>query len=128
MAKETAVSHEILRDFCRFLKDNLNEKKAIAKWMAEKRGIKEASAMRNINRMINYYLGTGKQARSGRKYLGDIKEYLSIRFDNILSSGEYVGTFPNYDLAKEYVKDISVLHIAFNDDFEPVVWRNDESP
>jgi len=127
MVKKT-VDKQNLVDFCRWLKENLEEKKALARYIAEKRGIKVSSALRNLNRMINYYLQTGKQARSGRKYLKDIKEWLQKEFELKIEAGEFVGVFPNLDQAKEYVADIPVLRIGFTGDFEPFVWRTDESP
>jgi len=103
MVKKT-VDKQNLVDFCRWLKENLEEK------------------------MINYYLQTGKQARSGKRYLEDIKEWLQKEFELKIEAGEFVGVFPNLDQAKEYVADIPVLRIGFTGDFEPFVWRTDESP
>jgi len=124
MGKEVNISRENLVEFCKFLNDNKAEKRNLAKWLAEKQGIKEASARRNINRIINYYLQTGKQARSGKKYIPLIKEYLSERFTNSISAGDFVGVFPDYDLAKEYVADLTnVLSVGFTGDFEPYVFR-----
>lgn len=127
MGKKVNVDINALKEFCEFLQEHPDEKTQLVKFIAEKRGIKEASARRNINRMINYYLRTGKQSRSGKEYIPLIQEYLQTRYDNTISLGEFVGEFVNYDMAKEYTSDIPVLHIHFTPDFMPYVWRDVES-
>jgi len=85
----------------------------------EHKEVKEQSILRNINRMIAYYEGTGKQARSGKKYLKYIEIILQERFNlayetAISLGGGVAQRFMTLEDARLYIEDIKVLKVYFN--------------
>jgi hypothetical protein len=85
----------------------------------EHKEVKEESIIRNINRMIAYYEGTGSQARSGRKYLKYLEIILQERFNiaheaAISLGGGIAQRFLRLEDARLYIIDIDVLKIYFN--------------
>jgi hypothetical protein len=85
----------------------------------ENKEVKEESVLRNINRMIAYYEGTGAQARSGKKYLKYLEMILQERFNIALEVATSLGggiaqRFLTLQDARVYISDISVLKVYFD--------------
>jgi hypothetical protein len=85
----------------------------------EHKEVKEASVLRNINRMIAYYEGTGSQARSGKKYLKYLEiilqERFNIAYETAISLGGGVAQrFLSLEDARLYIADIEILKVYFN--------------
>jgi hypothetical protein len=85
----------------------------------EHKEVKEASVLRNINRMIAYYEGTGSQARSGKKYLKYLEiilqERFNIAYETAISLGGGVAQrFLSLEDARLYIEDIEILKVYFN--------------
>ncbi len=59
----------------------------------EGKNIKRESVLRNLNRMINYYEGTGKQARTGKTYLPYIGRYFERMREAFLSAGGRLSSY-----------------------------------
>jgi hypothetical protein len=124
---------ETIRDILRLLSKEYveygeyqqNWKKQLAKEIKqlielyENREVKEESILRNINRMIAYYEGTGAQARSGKKYLKYLEMILQERFNLAFETAFTLGggiaqRFMTLEDARIYVSDIAVLKIYFD--------------
>ena len=105
-------------DFYESVKNDLTE------YIAKEKGIKKESALRNVNRMENYYKQTGKQSRSGRDYIPLIQNFLEA-YNNAVAAQktQFVAIFPSYADAEAYRSDIPALVTTYNTKFEPVVWR-----
>jgi hypothetical protein len=85
----------------------------------EHKEVKEESIIRNINRMIAYYEGTGAQARSGKRYLKYLEIILQERFNlayetAISLGGGIAQRFMTLEDARLYIADIEVLKVYFN--------------
>jgi hypothetical protein len=85
----------------------------------EHKEVKEESVIRNINRMIAFYLETGAQARSGKRYLKYLEMILQERFNFALETALSLGggiaqRFLTIEDARLYVSDIQVLKIYFD--------------
>jgi hypothetical protein len=121
------IDFENLEDF--FLSGFFQEyKKDIAKYISEKEGINYTSAVRNLNRMYNYYAGTGKQSRSGKNYIPYIQEFLEQKQAAMQTTGkQFVGIFPSEYDALLYIGDLTVLEITYNKNMEVEVWRKLQS-
>lgn len=121
------MNYENLRDFFNsdYYKQNKND---IIKFIAQEKGIKEASARRNINRMEAYYLGkdVSQKRTGGRDYVKLVSKF-NINYSNsyITAGGDFVAIFPDYQKARAYTEGLegSILHTTYNDKFEPVVIR-----
>jgi len=85
----------------------------------EHKEVKEESILRNINRMIAYYEGTGSQARSGKRYLKYLEIILQERFNMAYETAISLGggvaqRFMRLEDARLYISDIEILKVYFN--------------
>jgi hypothetical protein len=85
----------------------------------EHKEVKEESILRNINRMIAYYEGTGAQARSGKRYLKYLEiilqEHFNLAYETAISLGGGVAQrFMRLEDARLYIADIEILKVYFN--------------